>query len=436
MPSREKGGGFFMVERVNVLNYQETENKQATIYDHYDISNEAKFLRKAEGLSLAEKQFYIRENILGFLGEYVGKIPYKRISYILKDGRLTYAGLNAMDSYWKTANLAGQGSREWYETLGMDAVQQALESGYNGMKVNQAAIISPPKNANYGLVFNFSDQGFDSVLQGNLIHEYILRYDETKGEVENSRKIASGLSFEELGDRFTTAEDFLQSPILSFSRDSSAELERILRIMGFDEHSLEDSLQFEQAILQDTRISAWTDKYFKGITELSGLEKGSAEYSLVKGELEVLLAGIYNRAKDIKAGAKLKEHFPSTASKIAIVDPIFENPWEELDYYAHKRPVSISGGSCPTAKKANLLGYISIEDIRSGLEQGLSIQDIFESKSDKVFSENKQIKCPECGWEPNSQQLQAMEEGRLTCCPGQHPDGKPCKWDPCTKTRH
>lgn len=361
--------------------------KQQSIFDHYSIENEMNFLRNVQHLSLAERQFYVRENILSFLGEYVGELPYKKINYLLKDGQPYFAGFPVLENYKKAAQMAGMGSREWSENEGFERAIHLLQLP----NINCASLISPPKNADYGFVFHFVKEA-----NSPIISEYILRYNEKIGDLTKSKQIARSLSFKNIGQ----FEDFLATPLTAFTNHRNGDLNRLLEILGISEEGIEDSSLFENTVKNDRQISFWLEDY---LAKILGESPASAS------DLELIIGAIYNRAKELKdrlvsEKGMIKGSDSLLYWKFIPADLTDEDNFDPL-VWASKRKLTVAGGSCPTTKKED--GLTSL-DILEKLKKGETIEQIFSGKDSKKTLD---CKCPFCGKDVKAE----IYEGKIHC---------------------
>lgn len=354
---------------------------EASLFDHYSIDNEVDFLRKIEHLPVAEQQFYVRENILGFLGEYAGRIPYKKISYVMKDGAFDFAGIKMRDMYQKILGDAERGSREWNETVGMLKVEDAMQDS----NVNVATILSPPKIDNYSFAFHFAKGQFDFALKGTPIVEYILRYPEKMHAIENSKKIAKGLTFEDVDAIFTSQNDFLTTPFLSYSPNPNTEQTRLLELVGIDHDAIRTSQEYEKLISHE--LMPWIDRYFDNVFDLKNAKHNPEIYGIMKGDTEQLLGAIYNRARMLR---EVLDEDTYEQINYLVKRDTYSNDY--IKQFANSMKLTVAGGSCPIVKRKEgaLTSYLSIGDIYSGLLNGQRLESIMTQEY---------FKCPKCKYQ-------------------------------------
>lgn len=388
---------------------QETLPVEASLFDHYSIDNEVDFLRKIEHLSVAEQQFYVRENMLGFLGEYAGRIPYKKISYVMKDGTFDFAGIKMRDTYKKILDSVDPGSREWNETVGMLKV----EDSFQDETVNVGTVLSPPKIDNYSFAFHFAKGKFDQALGGTPVAEYILRYPEEMNAIENSKKIARGLTFEDVNEVFASQKDFLTTPFLSYSPNPEIEQTRLLRLVGIDQQSIQKSQEYEKLISRE--LMPWIDRYFNNVFDLKNAKNNPGIYQTIKGDTEQLLGAIYNRARMLR---EVLDEDKYERINYLVGQDTYSN--DHIKQFANSMKLTVQGGSCPVVKrKDGVLGssYLSIGDIYEGLLNGQTLESIMTQEYFKCPKCEYQAdgpigdKCPGCGLTKE----QAAEEGIKVC---------------------
>ncbi len=125
------------------LKFTDNTNESAefhSIFESYDAFNEVERIQKLDHLNTAQKEYYISENVLAYLEEFVAKIRIKKLAGVLKnDGSMEMLGTNVTEMYNHAAQLAGRGSRESYEKVGLDLISEGILHGNN-----RAVWISPP----------------------------------------------------------------------------------------------------------------------------------------------------------------------------------------------------------------------------------------------------------------------------------------------------
>lgn len=365
----------------NALRPQESpikNEKLRSIFDFYSIQGEVDFL-KTYPMSPEECSFYVRENILRFLGEFVGKVPYTKIAYLQKGETFDFAGIPVAKSYKKAADLAGKESREQAEFEGFRAIEKAFANG-----CTKAVWVSPSKNANYGFVFYFEKHN-------SAVHEYILRYDEPIGSTDMSKDIFSRLTHKEGEDeRLHNTHDFLRRPV--FDNEHPLNIEAVLQTLDIGNEKIQASKQFEVNVLKyvDPLIAV----YAAEIQRLTLIDKHTTPETFAKHEKKAgnFLAAIYNLAGEV-----VKQHLSHLREErsVHLEDaPPMHNIAAIADYFANIRPAMTSGGSCPVTQE--LSNPFSNDTLAKILEGGkLTPRDFLDTLNEKS-DRYPDYECPNC----------------------------------------
>lgn len=323
------------------------------IFQYYSVPNEMAFLDRVrlQGVDEHDSHIYVRENVERFLGEFAGHIPYTRISYLQKNGRLTYAGMDLTDSY---RNTSRNSEREMDEWIGYDKIQEGFKNG-----AHTAVWISPPKIADYGFVFYFQRDPQNPAH----IREFILRYNEHRGELTSSQQVLDRI------DPFQshpTVSDYLQKPHLFFEQDGNhPTLETIMASVGISPKQIEGSRRFEERTRGE--LHDWTNQYI---------------YAVSLGDIsqaKLILRSAYNRACEIKKEID-QGVSPHTAIQKLPLDGAL------IHYYA-KQEKTVTQGSCPVSQ-GNFEDPFSPTTILDRLSSGNSINS--------MVSESQHFTCPNC----------------------------------------
>ena len=97
----------------------------SAITTFYNIYNDVLFLQKyANNLTPEERNYYIKENLLGLFSEFAGKIPYRKIAYLLGERGLCYGDIRMTDMLRHTTDIAGE--REVQENIGHSFVYKKI----------------------------------------------------------------------------------------------------------------------------------------------------------------------------------------------------------------------------------------------------------------------------------------------------------------------
>lgn len=360
------------------------QSKEQSIFDFYSVPNEIRFIQELTNLPEEEKVFYVKENVLRFLGEFVGQVPYAKISYLLKDHGLEFAGIRTAPVYEKSALMTDGLNREADEWVGYRIIENVLLD-----KAPGATWISPPEDANYGLVFHFQKNPHT-----NQVNEYILRYTESQGEVSVSQRVLNVL---QPNLTFINTSAFLRNPLSSSQPDMDLKL--LLTHLGIDSDEIERSKLFEKEIKKSLGSSI-ENGYFRAISE------GNVEAA------KELLIAYYNWATKIKQEL---DSLPMYLFKDIYMRPISAMNGEtqhKLAYFASQKAVVMGGGSCPVTRAGNSTPFSSW-NIYQNLRLGLSVEDTLNQQTClqcQSESSSKHFHCPGCGG--------SIESGRgIETCP-------------------
>ena len=341
------------VEQVRPRVEEAKPQTTSDIFKYYSVPNEIAFLdRVRQGdVGLQDSDIYVQENVERFLGEFAGQVPYTRISYLQKDGLLKYAGMDLTESYRSTSKNS---DRELDECIGYEKIQAGFGNG-----AHTAVWISPPKIADYGFVFFFQRDPQNP----EHVREFILRYNERKGDLATSQKILDRI---DPLQSFSTDRDYLQRPHIFFEQDGNhPTLQTIMAGVGISSKQIESSKQFEERVRAE--LGGWTNQYSQAVSH--------GDVDLAK----LVLRSIYNRAceikKEIDGGAGT--YAPPRALPI---------DGTLLHFYAkQERPVS--QGSCPVSQ-TNFEDPFSPTSIMDQLVAGNTLNN--------VVTETQHFTCPNC----------------------------------------
>lgn len=362
----------------NALRHQESPIKLRSIFDFYSIQREVDFV-KTHSMSPEEHSFYVRENVLRFLGEFIGKVPYTKIAYLQKGETFDFAGIPVAKSYKKAADLAGKESREQAEFEGFRAVEKAFENG-----CTKAVWVSPSKDANYGFVFYFEKHN-------SAVHEYILRYDEPIGSTDMSKVIFSRLTHREgESEKLHNAHDFLRRPV--FDNEHPLNIEAVLQTLDIGNEKIQASKQFEVNVSRyvDPLIAMYTAE----IQQLTFIDKHTDPKTFEKHEKKAknLLAAIYNLAEEIVKQHLL--HLRGERSAHPEDAPPIHNIAAIADYFANKKQPMTAGGSCPVTQESS--NPFSNDTLAKILEGGkLTLRDSLDTLNGKG-DRYPDYECPNC----------------------------------------
>lgn len=377
-----------------------------SIFKYYSVTNEFDFLKSAAEMTPEKQEFYIQENVMRYLGEFVGKIPYTTIRYDMDDKGFTYAGMHMMDSYRKAAEMTKR-SREYAEVVGFQLIEDALgNKAADPNPPTTAKWISPPKDWDYGFEFIFK-KGKDGT-----IVEYILRYPEKRGELIQSNNL---LHIDYPHRQLNHADNFLFAPIFTAGpQKADDDLDTVLRAIGIDEQKIAQSHYFEQQI--EKVLGSWISEYARRIVGLSKKEKSDIDYEWSIEQAEILLLSIYQQAQEIINLYPFHNSSSIVAHAIEHSDNVFSQELLGIHALQLKKqgnlPQSL-GGSCPAIEDIQSLDpaiqFVSNHDIVNALKNGKKLEDILTGDS----KEKKFLKCtcPGC----KHTVMAVIENGTITC---------------------
>lgn len=412
---------------------QEHREEMTTLLRNY-TKNEVDFLRRYNHLPVEQQEYYIRENMLGFLGEFVGEIPYKRITYLLQEDGAYYAGIRVRDSYERAAELAGgAGTRTWYETEGFKKSEDALISAkQDNTNVTAATILSPPKNADYGFAFHFEKGGHNSALNSDVLYTYILEYPERRDELGNTHTLARQLaSQEETETSYQQTEDYLTTPFLYDEEYDGNPLVSLLHTLDIDDQKIADSQRFQQEMLDQLHI--WMRDYFQGVYHAANVTDSPEAEQICLQDLQQTLTAIYNKAGIIKKkldGHQIQDQMIQYFDHHRILTEYDHHTRaQELAYFAAIPPtIPVRNNDCQPLSGGQTSGYVSSLDIAVGFSGGATLGQIyggnvFETPTITNSESCPKIKCKKCPWEAKDSDFDSGRNLKHTACPK-------CGWKP------
>ncbi len=371
------------------------EDSEDSIFHKYSLQYEIDFLRKVTELPKEERQFYIKENIFRFLGEFVGKVPYTKISYFLKDGEMQYGNMGVSSSYQKAVDIAGVGSREYYENEGY----KKIRDGLNSPDKDIAYWLSPPKIADYsfGMVWL---KNYDAKLKLHRIDEYLLRYPEAMGQTKRSQEILAGI---DPSLQYKTTQDFLNNPILAKTTNADQDLSAMLNLVGINNQDVAASRMFMSSLERDLPGAA--RQYGILAIRLSEMNPEDPKYKTYEKAMKVLLAGMWNIAEENKkaqeavpAGATY--HFEGTdepaTSRNSQADSLLLMAIAARDRAAETNVLSDCEATKPGSGNdlySNSPQFVSSAEILTAISQGRTIEAILSGRS---LDYHEPYKCPGC----------------------------------------
>ncbi len=379
--------------------------QEQSIFNFYSVANEVSFDRdlSVHGLSQSERDFYKRENLYRFLGEFAGHVPYTTISYVLKDDGLYYGDINTSSVYEATAQMTDSGSREWAEYEGHQNTLSLLAQH------NEPIVaFSPPKIADYSFAFVWTKGEYDEALGGTPVTMQAVRYDEPMESVAATANAARQLVPGANLDIFPNANSYIANP---FVVDSSVGIKDIMRAVGVDSSGVDKSRLFEERVRHE--LAPYANAWTQAVEEAASTEPGTIEHTRHMSRLETMLEGIFNMATNIHNGAAHQEWNNYAPTQHTATDQ--ERQYMMLAAYAHQKPATVSGGgSCPVVasdKSSNGLRY-EFQNNRT-IEQILH-RGIGDSQEGSIRYDN--YNCPHCKGTIQGE-LKGKQEDWTTNCP-------------------
>lgn len=389
----------------------ENSKKAESIFTYYNPAAEVDKVRELRRMGKAEEEVvraidhYSRENIIHFLNEYVGKVPYSEISFLLEGKSLTYAGLDMISQMQQTAAINGPESREQADLVGMDAVRSEIHNhiSLHGNTDISVVKISPAYVGNYSFAFIFTPElNRDGSLT---VRERIIRFPEKKDTVKESRSLYTQLA----GDcGYTDAREFLRNPIVQTGSTSHGVDRFIMEHVGVPQ----DRIDFAQTYETTNRneLKKWIDEYVSILLETSRLPQKSAEYTAGVAKLRQYLTAIYNRSDEIRKDLKDKRH----------IEPqrvFYDDPYLLFMQYASQQAYVTGGGSCPVAGVygGGAVGSAGYLDPYSLFYSSLP----FGWGADRAAHEQQKQMCTTCG--------KSSADNHYHCCGWDKREDAPCK---------
>ncbi len=363
-----------------------------------------------EFLTPAQVDYYQKENLICFLCEFAGKVPYKKIPGIITDeGNLKICNMDVLKMAEKSARIQGQGSREESEYY---AWQKAIDGIQMG--ANRIDIVSPPAIADYMLAFSLQVADFDPHLGGKPVIQVVSRLDEDMNSLEISKKVyrslANNAGYSVDDDVFDRAEDFITNPIIHVTQDTDS-LARAIASIGINQEEIEYSEQYEQEIRE--ALEPMIQEYLRQVEELSMFDSSGWPYEEKKHALDSHLKTMFSFAKRI--GRELQES-PADLGTFQRVRDIIQ--LQEVDphlYYAQaelirqsERAMITGGTSCPSINSS-----ATAETLSGYSEAGMSFSTAIQAFINGETTRKKFLDCtcPSCEKKVSAK----IENNRITC---------------------
>ena len=416
------------------------KDREPLITDFYNVENDILFLRKyTRNSSIEVKVHYLRENILGLLAEFAGKVPYRKITYLLDDSGLTYGEIRMLDMLEHTTNIAG--GRERQENIGHSWVYQEFENPYQqSQPFDHAVIISPPWNWDYGYLFYYAKE-FDQDLGQNVVKMHAIKYDEKRHQIGKSQNILRKLNPVYI---YKTAKEFLETPV--FDLTNAPNLNAILLAAGTTQEDVDYSHWFENQVKIDRIIKFGETAYLQLALDL---EENETLYTLEErqkklSEMELIIIGVYNRAREIKKNYNSNFSFVNQSCTTSfdidlpnIKDGLMAYRQAFTNYTSRSATVP-GGGSCPSVNNENSSGFLSSYNLSEGLSNGITPEQLISEKSGLLINEDGacghcskendgHYHCPRCN-KMYTDETNIPAEQRTKVCLGTFSDGQPCNF--------
>lgn len=385
-----------------------TEKKQElgtfqSIYESYSAFNEAERMQKLEHLTAEQKSYYISENIISYLEEFVANIRIKKLSGVIKDdGSMEMLGTNVTEMYNHSAEMAGSGSREWNEKNGLDLIAQGIQEGNN-----RAIWVSSPKIGDYGFVFTFLVDEYDEQLKGKPFRELLLRYTEPKDSLATSKELYNKLT-DRIGlnapdsTTFTVPSDFLAHP-LTYKLDGFEDVETLYEYLEISPGDVKQSEEFRLQVINV--IQPYLTKYTEIIQQMSSfnLDTLTSDFQQLEKNANYFIGAMFNAARIVKR----RMDNEATSERLMqdeyqLQQLITSNPDEMIfraQNMAQYESLIFQGNSnCEVTKQAGLYESSFIANMSNGMSVGAAMEiaglDI-TSPSKKEF-DGKCVNCPNC----------------------------------------
>ena len=378
----------------------ELQESSEPISNYYSPLNEVNFLKELRrdhpeipfNELYPEMMFYYSENMYKFLNEFVGKVPYDEISFLLKGNKLEYARTDIMESMLRTAEMSAVGSRERSDFIGLDKIRDAMnqDAQIDDGRSTVGVKLSPAYFGDYGFAFIFTH---DILPDGTKkVTEKIVRYTEKKDTTGESAQIAERMLLSPVP--YQTPNDFLENPIIYRSDNPDKDVQDIMEMAHVDPQALAEAEKFKAETRR--QLQSWVSQYASKVIEYSFL---SPEEIVERGdgELKRMLTMIYNRASDIKLNISGKGQMAPEIERI--FNEVEDRGVQEqllMAYYAQREAMVQGGGSCPAIEGGPGTFYTPSQ-LTQLVQSGIPYERWMPATSAQEIFGNK---CEECG-KPN-----------------------------------
>ncbi len=369
-----------------------------SIFESYNALNEAERIQKLDHLTTAQKEYYISENVMSYLEEFVAQIRIKKLSGVLKDdGSMEMLGTNVTDMYNHAAEMAGPSSREAREKDGLDKIAQSIQAGNN-----RAIWISAPKIADYGFAFTFLVDDYDKKLGGKPFRELLLRYSEPLDSLRTSKSVYNTL-VDRIGlpgpdsNTFATPADFLAHP-LTYNLDGFEDLETLYEYLDISPEDVKLSEEFRLQVVPV--IKPFLDTYNDIIQQMSQKDlQSDTSIPILEKQANDLIGGMFNMARIVYRSIK-EERKDADINQLKFLQQSF--PLEDTlliaQHMAQYEPLYIQGGSnCEVTKQAGILESNFLSNVGGmGMSGAMQETGLDLLKPSKKEFDGKCVNCPSC----------------------------------------
>jgi hypothetical protein len=382
--------------------------------------------------------YYQKENLVCFLCEFAGEVPYKKIPGIYdNNGRFKICNMDLIQMAENAYRVTGPGSREEKELMGLYKMLGAVSRG----EANRIDIVSPPKIADYMLTFSFMLGDYDPQLGGRPFHEVISNRAEDMYSLQTSRRIYSKLArqggVEDRSASFRSTDDFISEPIMYNTSDNHS-LDRAIQNIGIDTNDIAFSERYEREIRLS--LDAMMDDYLRHVDSLSYLDVSSTDrdsqilYLRQKKALEEKRDEIFSFAKRI--ARELRNPVQHHEARINVADMVRirdYDPYAFAIFAAHvrqqERAVITGGTSCPSVNSS-----ASTSGSSMFAQSGMSPESFFHNTENTNMRTEIKINCPTCKCKCTYTRKEVARKGVLEC-KGRKPNGSRCVnktdcWEP------
>lgn len=391
---------------------------EQSIYESYNAFNEVERIQKLENLTQAEQSYYISENVISYLEEFVGKIKVKQLSGILKDdGSLSILGTNVTDMYNHSASLAGRNSREHAEKVGLDLIAEGILAGNN-----RGVWVSPPKlsGANYGFAFTFL-AGEKIPGLGIPLRELLLRYDETTHESIDASKqmynqLAERVGVDQDSNKFGTFSDFLANPLL-YNHEGFEDLEAMYEYLDISPDDVRRSEEFRLHVIPE--IQTALNQYIDIIQQMSNYDLQYPDDQFRNLELEAnhLIGAMFNATKIVNRKMDPSLYDTEQLARDDIQLQFMRSATDAQSFLyaiqnmAGYESLTIQGGSnCPIVKQTGQSEEMFLSSMRGGLSVSSAMEQL-GLESDYYDNYN----CPHCNKELSGEYKYDSKKWRTEC---------------------